>query len=68
MKKTLMWMTLGLLAAGAVMAQESGWMLRARAVQMKMEDNGTNWPGLDGRKQITSRPRCELVFEDKRHR
>jgi len=45
MKKTLMWMTLGLLAAGSVMAQESGWMLRARAVQMKMEDNGTTGLG-----------------------
>lgn len=45
MKKVWILLTVGCLAAVQVAAQESGWMLRARAVQIKMEDNGTSGLG-----------------------
>lgn len=46
MKKHLILLAFGLLAMGHLAAQESGWMVRARAVQMKAEDNSGgsfNW-------------------------
>ncbi|PUE32056.1 hypothetical protein B9Z35_00385 [Limnohabitans sp. Jir61] len=45
MKKVLISVAVSLLAIGHVAAQESGWMLRARAVQVKMQDNGTSGLG-----------------------
>jgi outer membrane protein len=45
MKFFLISLVIGMLASTQVVAQESGWMLRARAVQMKMEDNGTSGLG-----------------------
>jgi outer membrane protein len=45
MKKVLISLAIGLLAATQVVAQESGWMLRARALQMKMQDNGASGLG-----------------------
>ena len=45
MKKVLISLAVGLLAASHVAAQESGWMLRARAVQVKMQDNDTSGLG-----------------------
>ena len=45
MKKLLLLSIVGLLVSAGVAAQESGWMLRARAVQVKMEDNGTSGLG-----------------------
>ena len=44
MKKILAMWVLALVGMGHVAAQESGWMVRARAVQMKMQDNaGANF-------------------------
>ena len=45
MKKVLISVAVSLLTIGHVAAQESGWMLRARAVQVKMQDNGTSGLG-----------------------
>ena len=45
MKKVLISLVLGVLTTSHVAAQESGWMLRARAVHMKMQDNGTSGLG-----------------------
>lgn len=45
MKKVLISLALGVLATSHGAAQESGWMLRARAVHMKMQDNGTSGLG-----------------------
>jgi len=48
-------LALGLLAAGHVSAQESGWMVRARAVQMKMQDNsGANFNWTAENKSLTA--------------
>lgn len=46
MNKFLAAWVLGVFTCGAAVAQESGWMLRARAVQVKMQDNtgaSFNW-------------------------
>jgi len=46
MNKFLVAWVLGVFGVGSVAAQESGWMLRARAVQVKMQDNtgaSFNW-------------------------
>jgi outer membrane protein len=44
-KKVLISALVSSLAVGHVAAQDSGWMLRARAVQVKMQDNGTSGLG-----------------------
>lgn len=45
MKKVWISLLMAMLTTGHVVAQEGGWMLRARAVQMKMEDNGASGLG-----------------------
>ena len=45
MKKVLILLTIGLLSSSVAFAQESGWMLRARVAQVKMQDNGTSGLG-----------------------
>jgi outer membrane protein len=45
MKTVLMVLMGALLSISHAVAQESGWMLRARTAQMKMEDNGTSGLG-----------------------
>ena len=51
MEKVLISLAIGMLASAQVVAQESGWMLRARAVQMNMEDNGTSGFGWSAEKK-----------------
>ena len=46
MNKLWVVLAFGVLASSAAVAQESGWMLRARALQLKMQDNtgaSFNW-------------------------
>jgi outer membrane protein len=53
MKKLWIALVFGSALANAVMAQESGWMLRARAVQIKMEDNGSSGLGWSAQNKST---------------
>jgi outer membrane protein len=55
MKHLLIFLAFGLWATGHVSAQESGWMVRARAVQMKMQDNsGTSFNWTAENKSLTA--------------
>lgn len=45
MKKFWIALTIGGAVANAAVAQESGWMLRARTAHIKMEDNGSSGLG-----------------------
>lgn len=46
MKKILIAATVGMLVAGSVAAQESPWLVRARAVQLNMDNNDSTGLGL----------------------
>lgn len=55
MKPILIGLVFGLCATGHVSAQDSGWMVRARSVQMKMQDNaGANFNWTAENKSLTA--------------